>query len=97
MIFDVFRVTWSQDASHDGRTVLVVRGTDRPLRVDVRDADGQAGWGRSELQKAQGPLPAIAGHCRPLPFDTHTHTHIHTHTQALLPPRVGRPSSYQER
>ena len=26
----------------DGRTVLVVRGTDRPLGVDVRDADGQA-------------------------------------------------------
>lgn len=31
-----------EDTSHDGRTVLVVRGTDRPLRVDVRDADGQA-------------------------------------------------------
>ena len=38
--------TPKKDTVHDGRTVLVVRGTDRPLRVDVRDADGQADKGQ---------------------------------------------------
>ena len=36
------QILQSQETPADGSAVLVVRGQHRPLRVDVRDAEGQA-------------------------------------------------------